>query len=182
MNGKENYVSLFINVLEGRKRQILSQQIDVCNYFLSKKFVEEDVLDDLCRARTLRVLNPDEAKKPKLRFISSIYSAVYEHERRIVHLGNYDKTHSSIARKADVSYGDVFSGDVFCLRAVPQSMIFVFSNSDCIYSYDLEKMNEAGYLVMDEVYRWIIPNPVSSEKITIDSPITMDYFRAKQTK
>ena len=178
MNGKERQVAVFINVLHEREQQIIFRQIEICNYHLAREFVEEQVCNDLLRARTFRTLKPGEALKPKFKFVSSIYSAVYEGERRIVHRGNWDKTHGEIAVRAGLGYYDLFSGEIFCLRAIPQAMIFVFSHSDDIDETDLLAMNEAGYLVMDEKYRWMVLDRTSPTGIShLLSPITPDYAR-----
>lgn len=172
-------MALFTNVLHQREEQILSCQREMCNYHLARRFVEDQICEDLLRARVLRTLKPEKAPKPKFRFVSSIFSAVYEGERRIIHTASWDKTHEEVASKAHLGHRDLFSGDVFCLRAIPQVKIFTFSNSKKINSNDIQAMNEAGYLVMDDEYRWMIPDSTLPEGIAhLVSPITPDFARA----
>lgn len=173
MNRKEHQVALFINVLSERKQQIFRE---ACNFHLAKEIVAKQVCEGLTKARLSRTLNPSETKKPFFFFVLQIHSAVYDWKQQVIYEGDWNEKHETVAKKAGLGRQDTpYSGDVFCLRAIPHVKIFVFSNPEKIDSRDIRAINKTGYLAMDEYYRWMIFDTTSPEGIShLASPLSPD--------
>lgn len=96
-----------------------------------------------------------DAGKPALRSILEYRCAVYDFGKRCIYEGEWYETHSAVTRrnmspprKIREGINPFISGDVFCLRALPQIRIIVLDSTAGLWGNDLVAMQNAGYIVM----------------------------------
>jgi len=174
MNEKEGQIALFMNVLQERQQQILQAQRQIINYHLGRDFVARHLHNNLAKCRYSRATQ-DTADRPSFFFISEISSSVYDRDKKKIFNGKWYIPHEQVVESAGISKHDVLSCNIICLRALPQVKIIIFDTTKKLSSADLKVMNEAGYLVMDETYRWMVLDSSSPKGILrLNSPISPD--------
>jgi len=160
------------DALENRQRQILDIEREKINRLLKIDLIARHFINDLARAMAVRVLGKN-TEPSFLIFISQIFSTVYDPDDQSITEKDYCFPHNIVAQFAKKNVNFVFSGDTVCFQAEPKTKVLIFSNPAGINSSDLRVLYKAGYLPMDEYYRWMVFNPQNPEEILrLSSPVT----------